>query len=312
VSLPVLAIDVGGTKLAAGLVTADGAVTVAQRIPTPTGRGPEIIWNALTELADAVLAEAGSPALQGIGVGCGGPMEWPAGRVTPLNMPDWQDFPLRERLQKRHPGLTVRLHNDAPCFTAAEHWVGAGRGSEFMMGMVVSTGVGGGLILGGRLVDGGTGNAGHIGHVVVDPVGPVCNCGGIGCLQAVARGPAVVEWARQHGWVAGADAAGPELAASARAGDPVAASALALAGTAVGVAISSVAALLDLDLVVVGGGLAESGEVLFGPLRRAVERHLCVPYGKRLEVLPSGVGQHAGLVGAAALVHRGDAYWSAG
>jgi glucokinase len=312
VNLPVLAIDIGGTKLAAGLVATDGAVSLARRLRTPSGEGAEAVFTAVVELAEAVILDAGSPALQGIGVGCGGPMQWPEAVVTPLNLPDWVDFPLRRRLEERHPALPVRVHNDAVCFAIAEHWVGAGSGSANMMGIIVSTGVGGGLILGSRLIDGGTGNAGHIGHVVVDPVGPVCNCGGIGCLQAIAKGPNVVAWAREHGWVAAASAAGPELAASARAGDPVASAALALAGTAVGIAIASAAALLDLDLVVIGGGLADSGEVLLGPVRRAVERHLCVPFGKRVEVLVSGVGAHAGLVGAAALVHRGDAYWSAG
>ena len=310
-SLPVLALDVGGTKLAAGVVADDGSVVAAARAATPAGEGAEAVWAALTGLAAEVLVEAGSPAVQGIGVGCGGPMAWPAGRVTPLNLPDWVDFPLRERLQAKHPDLPVRLHNDAPCLAIAEHWVGAGKGVDNMVGMVVSTGVGGGLILGGRLIDGRTGNAGHIGHVVVDPVGPVCRCGGIGCLEAVARGPAVVEWAREHGWVAAASAAGPELAASARAGDSVAAAALSLAGTAIGVAIASTAALLDVGLVVVGGGLAQSGEILFGPLSpggRTSSVRAVRPHGRGCRL---DAGRSRCLIGAAALVHRGEQYWSA-
>ena len=119
-------------------------------------------------------------------------MTWPDGEVSPLNMPGWRGFPLRARLAARFPGLPVRIHNDAVCLAVAEHWQGAGRGSADMLGMVVSTGVGGGLILGGRLINGGTGNAGHIGHVVVEPEGgPRCGCGGHGCLEAVARGPAL-------------------------------------------------------------------------------------------------------------------------
>jgi glucokinase len=291
---PVLALDVGGTKLSAALVAADGEVTFARRVPTPAAA--EALFAALVDVVDGVICDAGSPALQGIGVSLAG----------------WDELPLREGLEERHPGIAVRVRNEGVCFAVAEHWLGAGSGSANLLGMLIGSDVGGGLILDGRLIDGGTGNAGQIGHVVVDPVGPVCSCGGIGCLQAIARGPNVVAWARDHGWVAAGSAAEPELAASARAGDPVASAALALAGTAVGIVIASAAALLDLDLVVVGGGLAESGDVLFGPLRRAVERHLCVPYGKRLEVLASGIGAHAGLVGAAALVHRGDAYWSGG
>src|SRR5690606_29509347 len=113
----------------------------------------ETLWGALCGLID----EVGAPEdLVGVGVGCGGPMIWPAGEVSPLNIPGWRNFPLRERLSRRFPGLPVRIHNDAVCLAVAEHWRGAGRGSANMLGMVVSTGVGGGLILGGRLIDGGT------------------------------------------------------------------------------------------------------------------------------------------------------------
>lgn len=291
---PVLALHAGGTKLTAALVAADGEVTLARRVST--GAGAEAAIAALLALSESVFREAGSPALQGIGVSCAG----------------WDDVPLRQGLEERHPGLPVRVRSDAVCFAVAEHWLGAGSGSANLLGLTLSAEVGGGLILGGRLVDGATGNAGNIGHVVVDPVGPICSCGGIGCLQAIAGGPHVVSWARDHGWVAAGSAGAAELAASARAGDPVASAALALAGSAVGIAIASAAALLDLDLVVVGGSVAEAGEGLLGPLRRAVERHLCVPYGKRLEVLASGVGPQAALLGAAALVHGGERYWPGG
>jgi glucokinase len=304
-----LAIDVSGAKPAAGIVDVDGKVLTMRTVAAPFGRGAEALWDALVALTDGLLEEAGSAALQGIGVDCGAWLEWPAGVVSPPGLPDWVGFALGERLQERYPGLPVRLHADARCFTAAEHWAGAGNGSANLLGIVLDATVDGGLVLDGRLVDGGSGKAGGIGHLVVDPVGPVCPCGGIGCLDGVARAGAVLGWAREHGWVAGAFAGAPELAASARAGDPVASAALALAGTAVGIAISSTVALLDLDLVVVGGGLAESGEAFFGPLRRTVERHLCVPYGRRVEVLPSGLGRQAGLIGAAALIHRGDRYW---
>jgi glucokinase len=137
--------------------------------------------------------------------------------VSPLNIPGWRGFPLRARLAARFPGLPVRIHNDAVCVAVAEHWQGAGRGSADMLGMVVSTGVGGGLILGGRLINGGTGNSGHIGHVVVEPEGgPRCGCGGHGCLEAVARGPALTEWALSQGWTpatpTSVDTPGPGLA----------------------------------------------------------------------------------------------------
>ncbi|HEX2314811.1 MAG TPA: ROK family protein, partial [Thermomonospora sp.] len=177
-----LAIDVGGTKLAAALVEPGGRVAHYARMDTPRDVDAEGLWRSLESLLDKLQADAGSPGLAGVGVGCGGPMRWPSAEVSPLNIPAWRDFPLRERLRARHPGLPVRIHNDAICVAVGEHWRGAGRGRANVLGMVVSTGVGGGLILGGRLVDGASGNAGHIGHVVVDPQGPPCKCGGRGCL----------------------------------------------------------------------------------------------------------------------------------
>ncbi|WP_327047935.1 ROK family protein [Microbispora sp. NBC_01189] len=195
-----LAVDIGGTKFAAGLVEPDGRVVAAQRVATPRGGDAETLWETLTGLLDRL---APPPGVAGVGIGCGGPMTWPAGEVSPLNMGGWRGFPLRERLAARFPGIPVRIHNDAICLAVAEHWRGAGRGSAAMLGMVVSTGVGGGLILGGRIVDGGTGNAGHVGHVVVDPGGPPCGCGGNGCLEAVARGPGLAAWALAQGWSPG-------------------------------------------------------------------------------------------------------------
>ncbi|MGR6914546.1 ROK family protein [[Actinomadura] parvosata] len=202
----ILAVDVGGTKMAAGLVAHDGTVTATRRVATPQGADAETLWQTLADLI-APLA----PAAEGVGVGCGGPLTWPEGTVSPLNIPGWRGFPLRARLAALLPGLPVRLHNDAVCLAVAEHWRGAGRGSTDMLGMVVSTGVGGGLILDGRLHHGRTGNAGHIGHVVVEPAGgPRCGCGGHGCLEAIARGPALVTWALSHGWTPGtASAASP-------------------------------------------------------------------------------------------------------
>ncbi len=311
---PVLALDVGGTKLAAGLVDGDGRVVHAERGPTPNGPGDDAAagLRAVHRLLDAVLAATARPRLAGVGIGCGGPMRWPAGEVSPVNLPAWRDLPLRAEVAARFPGVPVRLHNDAVCLAAAEHWQGAGRGVDDMLGMVVSTGVGGGLVLGGRLLDGATGNAGHVGHVVVDPAGPECGCGGRGCLEAVARGPALPVWAQERGWRPGEPAAtARDLADDARAGDPVAAAAFARAGRAVGVALASTVHLLDLRLVALGGGVAQTGDLLFRPLQEAFAAHCRLSYAAGARVVPAALGQEAGLVGAAALVLAGDRYWSA-
>ncbi|MEU6427391.1 ROK family protein [Microbispora sp. NPDC046973] len=316
-----LAVDIGGTKFAAGLVKPDGQVAAAERVATPQGADAETLWRTLTALLDRLDVPA---ALAGVGIGCGGPMTWPEGEVSPLNMGGWRGFPLRGRLAARFPGVPVRIHNDAICLAAAEHWRGAGQGSAAMLGMVVSTGVGGGLILGGRLIDGGTGNAGHIGHVVVDPEGPPCGCGGNGCLEAIARGPGLAAWALAQGWSPGdaategdlyreeGTATARRLAADAAAGDPVALAAMARAGRALGIAIASAVNLCDLDLVTVGGGLSQAGDLLFGPLEKALREHTRMGFAGRVRVVPAALGQDAGLVGAAALVIAGDSYWSPG
>ncbi|GAA4223213.1 ROK family protein [Streptosporangium album] len=348
-----LAVDIGGTKFAVALVDPDGNVRAARRGATPPRGDAQTLWKALGELIDSLLdgavadGVAGGTAggvVDGVGIGCGGPMTWPEGVVSPLNMPGWRGFPLRARLAERFPGVPVRVHNDAVCLAVAEHWLGAGRGSANMLGMVVSTGVGGGLILGGRLVDGGSGNAGHIGHVVVDPDGPACGCGGRGCLEAIARGPGLAAWAVEQGWQPGAagppavapvpsgdawasggEAAGPgagaayveataasgrQLALDAGAGDPTALAAMDRAGRALGLAIASATNLCDLDVVTIGGGLSQAGPLLFEPLEAALREHTRLEFARRVRVVPASLGQEAGLAGAAALILAADRYRS--
>lgn len=314
-SRPVLAIDIGGTKLAAGLVEPGGRVAAWAQVPTPADVGAEQLWRTLDALVTGVLETSGVSAdgLAGCGCGCGGPMRWPSGVVSPINIPAWRDFPLRERLIERLGLPVVRVQNDAICLVAAEHWRGAGRGHGNVLGMVVSTGVGGGLVLDGRLVAGASGNAGHIGHVVVDPeTGPECGCGGRGCLEAIARGPALVSWAQSQGWRPDqADATAKDLAADGALGHAVALAAMQRAGRALGIAIASAACLCDLEVVSVGGGLSQAGPLLFEPLEEALRAHARLGFARQVTVVPAALGQSAGLVGAAALVLARDRYWSA-
>ena len=310
-----LALDVGGTKLAAGVVDPGGRLLTWARTPTPAGLDAEQVWQTLDALFTSVIEKSGisEADLAGVGCGCGGPMEWPAGRVSPLNLPSWRGFPLRDRLTERLPGLPVRVHNDAICLAAAEHWRGAGRGRSNMLGMVVSTGVGGGLILDGKLVSGASGNAGHIGHIVVDPSddGPLCGCGGRGCAEAIARGPALAQWARAQGWRPGqADATARDLAQDAAHGDPVGLAAMDRAGRALGLAIASAASLCDLEVVTVGGGVSQAGPLLFDPLAQTLRVHARLDFTRHLQVVPAALGQSAGLIGAAALILAAERYWT--
>jgi glucokinase len=312
---PALAIDVGGTKLAAAAVEPSGRLTAWAQVPTPRDLDSEQLWRTLDALVDRLLAEAMVAApgeLAGVGAGCGGPMEWPAGLVSPLNIPAWRSFPLRARLQERFPGIPVRVYNDAICVVAGEHWRGAGRGRDNVLGMVVSTGVGGGLILDSRVIRGASGNAGHIGHVVVDPEdGPLCACGARGCLEAIARGPALVTWAQRQGWRQGQlDATAKDLADDGAHGHPVGVAAMRRAGRALGIAIASATYLCDLEVVSIGGGLSQAGAILFEPLEEALHAHARLPFVRRLTVVPAALGQSAGLVGAAALIFAADRYWT--
>jgi glucokinase len=308
-----LAIDVGGTKLAVARVDDDGQVKRRCQVatqPNNAGQG-EALWSTLLTVVDEV-CDGAAPA--GVGVGCGGPMQWPAGVVSPLNLEAWRDFPLRARVQERFPTAEVRLANDAIAMAIGEHWRGAGRAVRSLLGIVVSTGVGGGLVLNGRVVEGVTGNAGHVGHVVVEPDGPPCRCGGQGCLEAIARGPAVVQWAIDEGWRPRdhAPATGQSLLADARGGDAVAVAAFSRAGNALGVAIASAVHLLELQLVAVGGGLSAAGDLLLGPARVAFARHVTMEFAAHCRIVEAALGADAGLVGAGALVACGDRYWTVG
>jgi glucokinase len=312
---PALAIDVGGTKLAAAVVEPSGRLNNWTQVPTPRELDSEQLWHTLEALAGQVLDAAGicSPAdLAGVGAGCGGPMEWPVGLVSPLNIPAWRSFPLRARLRERFAGAAVRVHNDAICLVAGEHWRGAGRGADNVLGMVVSTGVGGGLILDSRVIVGASGNAGHIGHVVVDPEdGPECSCGGRGCLEAIARGPALVAWAQREGWRPGQpDATAKDLADDGAQGHPIGLAAMRRAGQALGIAISSATLLCDLEVVSIGGGLSQAGALLFEPLEESLRAHARLKFARQVRVVPAALGQSAGLVGAAALILAGDRYWT--
>lgn len=296
---PILAIDIGGTKIAAGLVDDDGTLVHQAKRPTPDGDA-EAIWAVVESLVAESLSTAGG-AVGGVGIASAGPIDVPAGTVSPINITEWQHFPIVDRVAAM-VDAPVRLGGDGLCMAMGERWRGAGRDAEFLLGMVVSTGVGGGLVLDGAPYDGRTGNAGHVGHVVVDPEGRPCACGGRGCVETIAGGPRMAQWAREQGWNAPVDADAKELADAAAAGDAVALQAFTRGATAVAAMIASVGAVCDLDLVVIGGGVAKAGALLFDPLRAALDTYAGLDFIRDLRVVPAELGGDAGLVGAAALV----------
>ncbi len=295
-----LTLDIGGTKIAAGLVDPSGALVHTATRPTPKNEGAEQVWVVIQRMiADTMLAAGG--AIRAVGIGSAGPIDLATGTVSPINIPNWRDFPLRDRVAAAVPDVPVQLAGDGVCMALGEHWRGAGRGAGFLLGMVVSTGVGGGLVLDGVPYHGRTGNAGHVGHVVVELDGQLCSCGGHGCVETVAAGPWMTRWALANGWAAPPDADATALAEAADAGDAVAARAFRRGATALAAMIASVGAVCDLDLVVVGGGVAKSGRTLFGPLHEALAGYAGLEFIRGLRVVPAALGGDAGLIGAAAL-----------
>lgn len=276
----VLAIDIGGTKLAVASVDADGNVLRRASAPTPDGTA-DAVTSGLLELVASV--RSGSEV--GCGVGCGGPMTHDGELVSPLNIPEWRDEPLAARLRDEL-GLPVRVDNDAKALALGEGWRGAARGQRDFIAMVVSTGVGGGIVLDGRLLDGAAGNAGHIGHLIVEPDGRTCPCGAQGCLEAEVSGTAIA--ARTGRPAAEADAAERERA-----------------GRLVGRAVASVVNLLDLRLAVVAGSVALGyGDAFFGPAQAELERRARIGFAVGASIRPAGLGADGPLVGAAAVGWR--------
>lgn len=276
----VVAIDIGGTKVAAGVVTSDGALLRQVTRPTPAGDG-EAILRVVLETVEEV--RGGTEVA--CGVGSGGPMSPGGEEVSPINIPGWRRFRLRARLADAL-GLPVWVDNDAKALALGEGWRGAATGESDYLAMVVSTGVGGGIVLDGHLLDGAAGNAGHIGHVIVVPDGRTCGCGARGCLEAEASGTAI----------------------AARTGQPAASAPLEerqRAGLLVGRAVASVANLLDLRLAVVAGSVALGfGADLFEAAQAELDRSSRIEFARGARIVPAGLGADGPLIGAAAVAWR--------
>jgi glucokinase len=278
-----LALDIGGTKLAAGLVGADGALDRVEQVATPDTVDGDELFAAVAALLDRVVGTAQPEVL---GVGCGGPMIGAGDAVSPLNIPAWRGFPLRERLAAA-TGLPTHVDNDAKALALGEGWQGGARGAAHYVAMVVSTGVGGGIVLDGRLLDGAHGNAGHIGHVVVEPEGRPCACGSRGCLEAEVSGTAIAAITGRP-----AAEAPPELRER--------------TGRLVGRAVASLVALLDLPLALVAGSVALGfGDEFFVPAQDELDRTARIEHARGAALRPAGLRAEGPLVGAAAVGLRG-------
>jgi glucokinase len=299
------AVDIGGTKIAGALIDDEGSVLRRAELPTPARESASHLARTVDAVIDTLATDAAWGTVRGLGIASAGPVDTASGTVSPVNIPGWRAFPLVESV-RAHPmvfdGIEPVLLGDAVAMTAAEHWRGAARGVDNALCMVVSTGVGGGFVLDGRVHPGPSGNAGHVGHISVDLAGPPCPCGARGCVEVFASGTAIARYALDTGWEPpeGTEPTAAAVAAAARAGDGRAQAAYERSARALAAAIAGAAALVEIEVAVIGGGVAQAGETLFEPLRRRLRDYAVLDFVRGLQVRPAALARDAGLVGAAA------------
>ena len=309
-----IGIDLGGTKISTALVDAAGRIIARDYRETQATEGQKAVIERMVDAAHHVLGEAGiAPAqVTAAGVCAPGPIDSRIGVVTaPPNLPGWKNVPLKQLIEEAL-SITTFLENDANAAALGEHRFGAGRGMQNMIYVTASTGIGGGLVLNGQLYSGATGAAGEIGHMTVLPWGPYCGCGNRGCLEALASGTAIARDGRElvrrgvPTLIADLAAGNPErvtaklVAEAADKGDIEAQEILAEAMTYLGVGMANLVNLFNPELIVIGGGLTNMGEGLFGPVRRAIERRAFPAAVRAVKVVPAELGDDVGVLGAVA------------
>ena len=274
----ILAVDVGATKLAAARVTSAGVIKKRASTPTQSSNGEEL-FEKLLSLSEEVLEGI---EVEGCGVGSAGPMTNNGEEISPLNIPQWRSFPLRAKLSEAL-GVPVALDNDAKAIALGEGWVGAASGQKNYLAMVVSTGIGGGFVIDGKLLGGEMGNAGHIGHINVEPDGPLCACGSSGCLEAVASGGAIEK-------ETGIPAAEASEEVKMRCGYFV--------GKAVSIAVN----LLNIRIVLIGGSVALGyGSIFLNQVRSTAASFCGLDFTKNIQIDFTSLKDEAPLIGAAAV-----------
>lgn len=310
----ILGIDIGGTKLAAGLVTHKGELIAQARTATQVQEGPDRVIDRLVDLCRQTVQDAGVSwtSIRAGGVGCGGPLDPDTGTILdPPNLPGWVAVPLVDRLESAL-SLPVYLDNDANAGALGEHRFGAGRGVANMVYLTISTGIGGGIIIGNRLYQGQNGNAGEIGHMSVVFNGRPCNCGSRGCLEAYASGTNIAARAREA-VAAGISSCMVELAGGVEAissevlavalerNDQVASAVWEETVAILGAGIANVVNIFNPQRVVIGGGITNFGDLLFDPVRRIALERAMQPLASVVDIVPAELGAQVGVLGAAAV-----------
>ncbi len=307
-----VAIDIGGTKLAMGVATPDGRILADLRRPSQAEEGPDRMIERIIELSREVIADAGiSPdQLGAIGIGCGGPLDpWRGVIRNALNIPGWIDIPLVTRIESAL-GRPTFVDNDANAAALGEYRFGAGRGVRNLVYLTISTGVGGGLVLDDRLYHGENGNGGELGHISVRVGGRACHCGSSGCIETYCSGTNIAARARE----ALADApdgilstrqpseiTAEDVSAAARGGDRLARAVWDETMELLGGGIVSIVHAFNPRLVVLGGGVTRSGDLLFEPLRRVLAERAMPWLSEPVRIVPAELGERTGTLGAVAV-----------
>jgi glucokinase len=305
----VLGLDIGGTKLAVGVVTPDGRTHSFLVEPTRRDEGPDIIIRRLFDLGRRAILNAGLGEIAAVGISCGGPLDADAGvLIAPLHLPGWVDIPIASQAAAEF-GVPAVLENDASAAALAEYRYGNARDAQTVLYLTVSTGIGGGAVLDGRLHSGAAGNGGEYGHIMVRPGGRLCLCGRLGCLEGYASGTSIGTRATEA--VAATTVAtslrdvtpirAEDVAAAALVGDVVARQVWNETTDVLAQAITDLVNVFEPDVVVMGGGVTRSGDQLLAPVRAAVLRDAMPPAASAVRIELAGLGDAVGVVGAAAL-----------
>ena len=320
----VVGLDIGGTNVRVGLVPEQGGRPVALvHRSTPALGGQDMVVGELAAVVEEVietgLGAAGDPDgdVLGMGIGSPGPLDLERGIVLDAFNLGWKDFPLRDALGQA-VGLPVILDNDANCATWGEYWQGAGRGARSLVGVTLGTGIGGGVILEGKLVHGASASAGEVGHMSIDFHGRRCKCGNYGCLEAYASGPNIAARARE-GLEAGAESVLTSLVEGDLArltaatvfeaileGDAYAGEVMLETAKILGAGVANIVNVLNPQVVVIVGGVTRAGHYLFNPLRAEVRRRAFKSAEQACKIVPGDLPQTAGVIGAAGLFLAAD------
>lgn len=314
----IIGVDLGGTNIAAGAMPTDGTREIAMRMtPTLAEKGADGVVDRIVEMIEDVIAQtisetgAGRDDFLGVGIGSPGPLDREKGIVVVTPNLGWRDFPLRDEIAKR-VNLKATLDNDANCATLGEWWAGAAKGGRNVVGLTIGTGIGGGLILDGKLYHGASDAAGEIGHTTIESNGRRCKCGNYGCLEAYTSGPAIAERAREaiasdEGSILLEMVDGDHSKITAQTvyeaskrGDEIARDVVRDTAHFLGVGISNLINIFNPDTVVIAGGVTQAGEALFDPLRAEVKRRAFKPAVDACRIVPGALPLSAGVVGAVA------------